>query len=57
MTKARSEEVLIVGSDLEPGCSAKAAAKLSPTPPKAGGSNSTQIAFVIFSATARGILP
>ncbi|NNN12177.1 MAG: hypothetical protein HKL81_00300 [Acidimicrobiaceae bacterium] len=57
MTIARSEEVLIAGSDLEPGCGAKASAKLFPTPLKAVGSNSTQIAFVIFSATSRGILP
>ncbi len=57
MTKARSKEVLIVDSDLDPQCSGQAAAKFSPAPLKAVGSNPARVAFATFSTTLRGILP
>ena len=55
MTKARSEEVLMAGSDLDTKCSGRASVKLSLAPLGAVGSSSVQIAFVTLAAISRGV--
>ncbi len=55
MTKARSEEVLMAGSDLDTICSGRVSAKLSLAPLRAVGSSSVQIAVVTLGAISRGV--
>ena len=55
MTKARSEEVLMAGPDLDAKCSGRASAKLPLTPHRAVGSRFVQIAFVTLGAISREV--
>ncbi len=55
MTKARSEEVLMAGSDLDARNSGRVSAKLSPTPFKPVVSSPARKALVTLGAISREI--